>query len=415
MSGKKDRKNAKGRVKSKVVIPNQNDVETPLNKGLSGHRTAKRPLLRVRSLGATPESKQRKISTRETTDNEIYKQRKLVQRNNNAQKVEKKNFDATSKTVQDEDLVEDQNEMFDNIQVMVTASEDEFQDESDSELDVSEAELDESASDLKIKLGKGVGRGTVSSIATTIPEDTAATANVAAVAGDPNRIQEMVNDLVMKTLKMYGVDAKEPPNKETPLQKTTGRGLIKLPSDTTLYRPALRQDYASGDEFLNAGDNTMVEKISNFVESMRIEATKRSEPSTSTSNKKRNDNEGQSHICEQLTIKDIAQKEIVQAEKFKADVAAPKGMCDDDNDDDFFHITCHIDEALALKIEKGEFIDLELLLPKEKGGCSNYLVSPDNRIEFVNRDGATYFVPAADDRDNKIRTGRERLIQTRLI
>ena len=36
------------------------------------------------------------------------------------------------------------------------------------------------------------------------------------------------------------------------------------------------------------------------------------------------------------------------------------------SDDDFFHLTCHIEPSLIHKIEKGEFIKLEKLLPKEK-------------------------------------------------
>ena len=36
-------------------------------------------------------------------------------------------------------------------------------------------------------------------------------------------------------------------------------------------------------------------------------------------------------------------------------------------DDDFFHITCHIDSSLRTKIENGEFVDLDKLLPKDNG------------------------------------------------
>ena len=36
------------------------------------------------------------------------------------------------------------------------------------------------------------------------------------------------------------------------------------------------------------------------------------------------------------------------------------------SDDDFFHLTCHIDPNLFHKIEKGEFVELEKLLPKDK-------------------------------------------------
>ena len=37
-----------------------------------------------------------------------------------------------------------------------------------------------------------------------------------------------------------------------------------------------------------------------------------------------------------------------------------------DQDDEFFHITSQIDPNLKLKIERGEFVELERLLPKDK-------------------------------------------------
>ena len=39
-----------------------------------------------------------------------------------------------------------------------------------------------------------------------------------------------------------------------------------------------------------------------------------------------------------------------------------------DVDDQFFHIMCHIDEGIPAKIMRGEYMDLEKLLPKSRGG-----------------------------------------------
>ena len=55
-------------------------------------------------------------------------------------------------------------------------------------------------------------------------------------------------------------------------------------------------------------------------------------------------------------------------------------------------MTCHIESSLIHKIEKGEFVELEKLLPKDKlsgGGRSD-----DNQLEWVQRDGGTFLVPA---------------------
>ena len=55
----------------------------------------------------------------------------------------------------------------------------------------------------------------------------------------------------------------------------------------------------------------------------------------------------------------------------------------------------HIDPNLIHKIEKGEFVELEKLLPKDK-----YTRQDESRLEWVQRDGGTFLVPA--HRDAKI-------------
>ena len=67
-------------------------------------------------------------------------------------------------------------------------------------------------------------------------------------------------------------------------------------------------------------------------------------------------------------------------------------------DDEFFHITCYIDQSLQNKIERGEFVDLEKLLPCDPT-CK---LIGESHMELVNKDGATYFVPVSADRDVKI-------------
>ena len=65
-----------------------------------------------------------------------------------------------------------------------------------------------------------------------------------------------------------------------------------------------------------------------------------------------------------------------------------------ENDDDFFHVTCHIDQPMREKIERGEYVDLEKLLPKDKGGL---LCNPDeHHLEIVSKDGIAYFAPMQD-------------------
>ena len=62
--------------------------------------------------------------------------------------------------------------------------------------------------------------------------------------------------------------------------------------------------------------------------------------------------------------------------------------------DDFFHVACHIDSNLKAKIERGEFIDLERLLPKERFGYRSS--AEGNKLELVSKDGVAYFTPVND-------------------
>ena len=66
-----------------------------------------------------------------------------------------------------------------------------------------------------------------------------------------------------------------------------------------------------------------------------------------------------------------------------------------DVDDQFFHVTCHIEDSLREKIQQGEFVDLEKLLPKHSRGSLN-----DNKMDLIYKDGHSYFVLAQND--NKI-------------
>ena len=111
--------------------------------------------------------------------------------------------------------------------------------------------------------------------------------------------------------------------------------------------------------------------------------------------------------------KEEAQREVLNAEQFKAEVAAPKGrnpfdpinfgvqMVDhrvSDSDGDFFRMTKHIDDSIRDKIRKGEFIELEKLLAKSRDSRDK-----SKCIEVVNRDGNEYLVMNKDkDRENKI-------------
>ena len=129
--------------------------------------------------------------------------------------------------------------------------------------------------------------------------------------------------------------------------------------------------------------------------------------------------------------KAAAERAIIEAEKFKAAIEPPKGRYNNSNhelemfhiepksnedyqlmlaryydkdDDDFFHITCHVESSLRQRIERGEFVELECLLQK----MSNYKEQSDEgkKMALVNKNGMTYFVPQ-NDRECKINNVRK--------
>ena len=111
-----------------------------------------------------------------------------------------------------------------------------------------------------------------------------------------------------------------------------------------------------------------------------------------------------------MEANDRTEQTIVEAEKFHAQINKPPGELNLNHvglnsqlgemsagtglmDDNFFHLTCHIDSNLKQKIEKGEFVDLDKLLPRDKIAALNGY-SEDSRMEWVQRDGGMYLVPA---------------------
>ena len=232
-----------------------------------------------------------------------------------------------------------------------------------------------------------------------------------------------------------------------------GQNMVKSPSDTTIYAPALNkrvglpvslvqrelqglnmnqqegiigqneiiphmlvesQIETNKPELINDQGSGSIEglnkpnQIANFVETVRM-TNHPEDANRDNVNKRQVNNPSDLELA-----RDKAECEVLQAEKFKAIVEPPTGMALDCNpnvsselghlmsigsgvsDDDFFHLTCHIEPSLIHKIEKGEYVELEKLLPKDNLGKSG----EDNRLEWVQRDGGTFLVPA--QRDSKI-------------
>ena len=182
---------------------------------------------------------------------------------------------------------------------------------------------------------------------------------------------------------------------------------IKSPSDTTIYAPALKKLPSRND----SDANDIIQRISNFVEEIRI-GSNASTPKPGTSGQKQHPQQGEEDDgpVEGRTDKRTRQAEqfVIDAEKFYAAVEAPRGkitqtvnnLVERDylivDDDEYFHLACHVDSGLKKKIELGKFIELERLLPKRRSTCD------EGRLEWVTKDGLTFLAPIQDGRDQKI-------------
>ena len=215
--------------------------------------------------------------------------------------------------------------------------------------------------------------------------------------------------------------------------KVREQNMIKSPSDTTIYTPALQRRLAPNNDQVgqylcqpqladgmnhvasvqvhcyDKGQASVIHQtlqpqglpnsqmdinadISQFVDNLRIEQ----HPEDNVNRRK-----SDVAAVDLQEAQQRASRAILEAEKFRAQVEPPGNfelleIGNGVSDDDFFHLACHIEPNLIHKIEKGEFVELEKLLPKERLGGKN----DEGRLEWVQKDGGTYLVPA--HKDNKI-------------
>ena len=238
----------------------------------------------------------------------------------------------------------------------------------------------------------------------------------------------------------------------TQKEKRLQSPLVKSPSDTPIYAPVFHK--------ANNKELTVEQQVSDFVENVRNNTGRPAELIEPSTSRARPEEQLKSRIAippaGHAEAKRRMKQKMVEAEKHRTEVAMPSGECpmfetlqiseaitdtqmdtewmqpgvyetlpltalvgrvgngndgtalnpnfgqaaqtvEKLSDDDFFHLTCHIDQSLRAKIEKGEYVDLEKLLPKHKGRYSD-----DTKLEWVHREGGTFLVPASSERDNKI-------------
>ena len=65
-----------------------------------------------------------------------------------------------------------------------------------------------------------------------------------------------------------------------------------------------------------------------------------------------------------------------------------------DQDHEFFHITSQIDPALRIKIERGEFIDLEQLLPRDRSSRTGADELNKQLYQLITQGTSSYLEPS---------------------
>ena len=216
-------------------------------------------------------------------------------------------------------------------------------------------------------------------------------------------LQGMVEQRVKQVMKEV------PKDKET-TKVNTGETFnrIKSPSDTTIYAPALKlTPECSGNIIQGVSGRVAVDQVAQFVDNIRLETEQAmnahdpttvgvsgddrapvKEPSLGTSSTPAD------------RAKEEANRQVIEAERMKLNLDPPPGRYQlpysDVVDDEFFHITCHVDQALMAKIQLGQFVELEKLLIKDRPFTKN----SENRLGMYSKDGVMYFAPA--EKEQKI-------------
>ena len=185
-------------------------------------------------------------------------------------------------------------------------------------------------------------------------------------------------------------------------------GKLRSPSDSLLYTPAVKRRMARSGirspQFYN--DNTENNLVQEFIKRVRLDVSgDAGRAETDVEKDKGSSAENECDADEVATARQQAEQAVLDAERYKASLN-PKGkeasvVKQLTEDDEFFHITCHVEESLRAKCARGEFIELEKLLPKMKLHGKKSEAAYDQRYEIVSKDGHAYVVPFTD-KDNKI-------------
>ena len=266
--------------------------------------------------------------------------------------------------------------------------------------------------------------------------------------GKPSVVQEQVR--AVNNIKLQ-INTKQNRGKHTTPNKETK--LVKSPSDSTVYTPALRkrklQKTVDSSEYVDGINKQATQIIEGMADKFINNVRLRDFPSDGASIPRRmappqsaqpcNDSriveDTQTDILEQQTrARKIAERAIIEAEKFKAKVIPPAGNSpmirqqnvyenlnnqtsqndslsvppvdlnfNDDNPNNFCQVTNHVESNTEVKIAKGAFVEMTKIAPPK----THKLDNNDKKLELVSKEGKTFWLPIADKEPTKINNFRQ--------
>ena len=198
-------------------------------------------------------------------------------------------------------------------------------------------------------------------------------------------------------------------NVKTPTSDSPIRlAVVKSPSEPTIYSPALSKNLIPRAEQLKMKeqvDKNDSASIVEFLKNMRLVAENRESNEREKQQKDHTTDTSaeEEEVQPKKDGKEIAADLILQAEKHKASILPSRGKGNEQilakvdpnnmnhltDDGEFLHITCHVEKATRIKIQRGEFVELAKLLLKPKN-LKKVENGDKQRIDLISRDGRAY-------------------------
>ena len=104
----------------------------------------------------------------------------------------------------------------------------------------------------------------------------------------------------------------------------------------------------------------------------------------------RSSNGWRNNIPKKMLRNMVRDAELHKGKVFKLPDKLPGEMSQAEIDDEFVLESSHLDNATIEKIEKGQFVDLHKLLPKEK------ILYDEGKLQPLTKEGSTYFAPTTE-------------------